>query len=134
MARFNAVLRRVCGETGAMLVDFAVDPACADARSWAEDRVHLSSHGHRALSYRAAAALGVPGANELGELDLALHGEPDDDGLPDSDGSRWLWTHVRPWMGRRMLGRTAGDGRSPKHAALVPVIPMDRSGEFTAAS
>ena len=43
---------------------------------WSDDRVHLSSHGHRVLSYRAAAALGVPRRRELGELDIAMHDEP----------------------------------------------------------
>jgi phosphatidylinositol alpha 1,6-mannosyltransferase len=37
----------------------------------------------------------------------------------------WVWTHVRPWLGRRLRGRTAGDGLHPKHDALVPVVPLD---------
>ena len=40
----------------------------------------------------------------------------------------WMWTHVRPWLGRRLRGRTAGDGMLPKHDALVPVIPADPLG------
>jgi phosphatidylinositol alpha 1,6-mannosyltransferase len=40
----------------------------------------------------------------------------------------WAWQHVRPWLGRRLRGRTAGDGREPKHATLVPVVPADPSG------
>lgn len=118
--RFNAVLAEYAANTGATLLDFASDPAIADARSWGEDRVHLSSQGHRQLSYRAAAALGVPAADALGELDIALH--ETEEWIPTS---RWLWTHVRPWAGRRLLGRTAGDGLVAKHHDLVAVSPRD---------
>jgi len=123
--RFNVVLRDYAERSGCMLLDFSGDPACADPRTWAEDRVHLSSQGHRLLSYRAATVLGVPGADTLGDLDLAMHDEP---GAEDEwvSNARWLWVHVRPWMGRRILGRTAGDGRVAKHSELVPISPPDR--------
>jgi phosphatidylinositol alpha 1,6-mannosyltransferase len=122
--RFNAVLRARCAAADAVLLDFAGDPACAERRSWAEDRVHLSSHGHRVLSYRAAAALGVPDASELGALDLAMHVEQgaEDAWIPTA---RWVRAHAAPWALRRLRGRRAGDGRAAKHSALVPVVPGD---------
>jgi phosphatidylinositol alpha 1,6-mannosyltransferase len=122
--RFNVVLRRRCAELGAVVLDFAADPACAEPRSWAEDRVHLSSHGHRVLSYRAAAALGVPDASELGALDLAMH---DEQGAEDAwiPTTRWLRVHAAPWALRRLRGRRAGDGLVAKHSELVPIEPGD---------
>ena len=114
-----------------MLLDFSVDPACADARAWGEDRVHLSSHGHRLLSYRAAAAVGVPGAGALGTLDLAMHDDEEDIADAWIPTARWLWTHVRPWAGRRVRGRTAGDGLVAKHSRLVPVLPIDPSSAMS---
>ena len=124
--RFNAVLRVYAERSGCMILDFSNDPACADPATWAEDRVHLSSAGHRLLSYRAAAVLGVPGAGTLGDLDVAMHDE--EKGAEDDwvSNSRWLWVHVRPWLGRRMLGRTAGDGRVAKHSELVRISPPER--------
>ena len=92
---------------------------------WSSDRVHLSSAGHRMLAYRAAEALGVPQARQLADLDVAMHAE--DSAVALSTPS-WMWQHVRPWLGRRLRGRTAGDGREPKHTTLVPVIPSDSSG------
>ncbi len=130
--RFNAVLRDYAERSNSMLLDFSTDPACADPRTWAEDRVHLSSHGHRLLSYRAAAVLGVPGAATLGDLDAAMHEEPGDEDEWVSN-ARWLWTHVRPWLGRRLRGRTAGDGLSAKHSELVPISPPDRRKAPTTA-
>lgn len=121
LARYAAALREVAADTGSVLLDFRTDPACGQQRTWSEDRVHLSSHGHRLLSYRAAEALGVPGAFEVGALDIAMHEEP---GVHDSwtPTSRWLWAHARPWAMRRLQGRTAGDGLAAKHSALV-VVP-----------
>jgi len=120
-------LRRIAALTGARVLDLSRDPEWLDPRRWSDDRVHLSSHGHRVLSYEAAVALGVPGARELGELDMAMHDEPVGEQLTTR---AWFWTHVRPWLGRRLRGRTAGDGLLPKHDALVPVAAPD-SGSRT---
>jgi phosphatidylinositol alpha 1,6-mannosyltransferase len=118
--------------TAATMLDFSNDPACAEAKSWAEDRVHLSSHGHRALSYRAAAHVGIAGAAELGALDAAVHNEPV--GILDAaiPTRQWLWVHVRPWIGRRLRGRTAGDGILAKRPELAAVIPAATPGVATA--
>ena len=118
--RFGAAVRSIAHETGSILLDVGADPFRADPRSWAEDRVHLSSHGHRVLSYRAAERIGLPGAAVIGALDIAMHDEPGRFDAPTDDVS-WLARHVLPWAVRRMRGRTAGDGRQAKHSALVQV-------------
>lgn len=125
---FGRELRRRARESGALFLDPASELDLADTRMWAGDRVHLSSRGHRMLSYAAAATLGLDGAAELGLLENAMHDEepgPDDEPLSHA---RWLWTHVRPWAGRRIRGRTAGDGRVAKHDELVPILPASRPG------
>ena len=131
IARFNVVLAEYAAQTGSMLLDFSADPACGEQRAWGEDRVHLSSHGHRLLSYRAAEALGLPGAGAIGALDLAMH--DDETEVEDTwiSTRQWLWTHVRPWAGRRVRGRTAGDGLSAKHSTLVRVGSPDPSGSVS---
>ncbi|HWL01253.1 MAG TPA: glycosyltransferase [Microbacteriaceae bacterium] len=129
-ARFGAVLRRIARETGSMLLDFRTDPVCHEQRAWADDRVHLSSHGHRVLSYRAAEVLGIPGALEVGALDIAMHAprvEPsglDQESEPGMHDAwirtlPWLRHHMLPWALRRLRGRTAGEGLGPKHTALI---------------
>lgn len=121
--RLAGELHRVAEETGAMLLDFTQDPDRIDERMWAADRVHLSSYGHRVLSYRAAAVLGVSGASELGALDALLHDDAPETRIDRISTPAWVWTHVRPWAGRRARGRTEGDGRSPKHSRLIDVVP-----------
>lgn len=125
---FGRELRHRSREAGALYLDPAAELDLADPRMWAGDRVHLSSRGHRSLSYAAAATLGLAGATELGQLETAMHDEepgPDDEPLSHA---RWLWTHVRPWATRRIRGRAAGDGRAAKHDELVPILPATRPG------
>ena len=125
--RLATELHRVAAETGAQLLDFTQDPERVDERMWAADRVHLSSYGHRVLSYRAATALGVPGASALGALDALMHDDAPETRIDRISTPAWIWTHVRPWAGRRLRGRTAGDGLAPKHTTLIEVVPLANS-------
>jgi lysophospholipase L1-like esterase len=98
------------------LVDLFPVPAFDDPRMWAEDRLHFSAEGHRRVAEAVLQALGfepsfdwreplppappVPRLTRLGE-DL-----------------RWIRTHVLPWIGRRLTGRSSGDNRPAKRPTL----------------
>ncbi|TPW70238.1 glycosyltransferase [Schumannella sp. 10F1B-5-1] len=133
--RFNRELAVQCAASGARFVDVGGSGAFADAGDWAADRVHLSSIGHRTLCYRAAAALGVPGAGAFEALDAAVHVSADGrPARPDADApgerlptARWLLQHAAPWAGRRVRGRRAGDGLVAKHAAAVHLVAGEQS-------
>jgi phosphatidylinositol alpha 1,6-mannosyltransferase len=114
-AAYNAGLRRIAAEAGAILLDLEATPAVRARPLWADDRVHLRPGGHRFVAYRAAEALGVPDAEALGELDAALHA----DDAPA--GGSWLRRDALPWLWRRVRGRTAGDGRIAKHDDYVTI-------------
>nr|WP_221446857.1 GDSL-type esterase/lipase family protein [Microbacterium thalassium] len=114
---YNVHLRRIADQTGARLVDIEPQPAMRESAMWADDRVHLRSGGHRFLAYRAAAALGVPDAVELADLDAVLHSEEDEPANP----SGWFTRDALPWVWRRLRGRTAGDGLSAKHDGYVVI-------------
>ncbi|GAB3405557.1 hypothetical protein GCM10027515_19030 [Schumannella luteola] len=126
--RFNRELALQCEAAGARFLDVASTGAFADAGDWAADRVHLSSIGHRTLCYRAAAALGIPGAEQFEALDAAVHVGADADApgerLPTA---RWLLQHAAPWAGRRVRGRRAGDGLVAKHAEAVQLTASGAS-------
>ncbi|MGI9823385.1 glycosyltransferase [Agromyces sp. Marseille-Q5079] len=133
-------LRGIARETGAILLDVAVLPELTATDMWAEDRVHLNSAGHRALAYAAARALGVPDAAALGALEQAAHEDPEDGAATAIDRQvgdlRWLASHAAPWIGRRLRGRTAGDGRESKRPELLPVLAPAASpvvGDATSA-
>jgi phosphatidylinositol alpha 1,6-mannosyltransferase len=127
--RFAERLLERADASGAVLLDAGSHAGLTVRGVWAEDRVHLNSSGHRTLAYAAASVLGVPDAAALAALDAALHGDVDEPDAPPIGTAEWIRRHAAPWAGRRLLGRTAGDGRDPKHDVLVPVPPPggDRS-------
>lgn len=117
--RYRDRLLPRASDAGAIVLDASRHAVLVGRGVWAEDRVHLNSSGHRTLAYAAADALGVPDAAALAELDAVLHGDTDEPDAPPLPTGEWLRRHAAPWAGRRLLGRTAGDGRQPKHDALV---------------
>jgi lysophospholipase L1-like esterase len=97
---------------GVTIVDNWADVELRDIRYWAPDRLHLNAAGHRRVA-----------ANVLGALEVPV---PDAAGASDADGSRertaaYWREYVLPWIGRRVTGRSSGDGRLPKSAQLEPV-------------
>ncbi len=92
--------------------------ALRDWRMWAEDRIHLSSEGHRRVALAALDALGHPTDIEQWRTPL----EP----LPPvprnrqvAADARWVATHLAPWLARRIRGRSGGEQFRAKHNALV---------------
>jgi hypothetical protein len=86
--------------------------------------VHLSSRGHRFVSYRAAEVLGLPDVEALGALDAALHAEED---RPVS--GTWLLRDALPWVWRRLRGRTAGDEITAKHTDYIELPAEDQRAD-----
>lgn len=119
---YNARLRELAAATGSMLLDVEADPELIDLERWAEDRVHLNAAGHRGIADAAARMLGVRDASVLGELEHVVHDQEEDLGVTAVGDAEWLVRHAVPWLRRRLAGRAAGDGRTPKRAQLVPVI------------
>jgi len=96
------------------VVDNWFDTELYDARFWAPDRLHLNSLGHRRVAAKVLAALGVPSSlNAEAPVPAVLKSSP-------SRGEH-LREHVLPWIGRRLTGKSSGDGRLPKQATLQPV-------------
>ena len=113
--------RGICASAvrhGAQLIDLWTMPQLVDARLWAPDRLHLSPLGHRHI---AAVVLQLTG-----------HAAPDGWEVPAEPVRRqrwldaragdlaWSWAHLRPWLVRKIRGRSMGDGLVPKYPALRP--------------
>lgn len=116
----TAALEPLGREEGVTFVNAFGDEEIRRAPYWGEDRLHLNSHGHRRVADLVLAALG--------------HAEdPRPGALPDPattararrvvDELRFYGAHVAPWLGRRLRGRSSGDGRVPKHPAWQRVAP-----------
>jgi lysophospholipase L1-like esterase len=103
---------------GALVVDLYGAPALGDPRMWADDRLHLTAEGHRRVAEAVWQTLGLPA-----ESDWAV-------GLPPAARPAWAARrsadlrftreHLVPWIGRRLTGRSSGDGRAPKRPHLLP--------------
>lgn len=101
-----------------VVVDLFSAPCFDDRRLWAEDRLHLSPEGHRRVAAGVLEALGRPA-----EFDWRAplpEAAPRGRGEKLRDDLRWLRTHVIPWIGRRITGRSSGDGRPAKRPELLP--------------
>ncbi|WP_462418482.1 SGNH/GDSL hydrolase family protein [Kytococcus sp. Marseille-QA3725] len=92
-----------------------------DARMWAPDRIHLSTEGHRRVAQQAAWTLGlqVEGATERA-WDAPLTPVPPLTRWESMQANRqWVALHLRPWVERRLTGRSSGDGRMPKRPTVA---------------
>ncbi|MBC9714894.1 SGNH/GDSL hydrolase family protein [Streptomyces sp. TRM66268-LWL] len=103
---------------GAVVVDLYGAATLSDQRMWDVDRLHLTGEGHRRVAEAVWQSLGY---------------EPEEDWrapLPPAVPPKWLARraadvsfarqHLIPWIGRRLTGRSSGDGRPAKRAELLP--------------
>ncbi|HKE50383.1 MAG TPA: SGNH/GDSL hydrolase family protein [Actinomycetes bacterium] len=116
---YNDHLRAIGDQHGCLVADLWSLSTLYDWRAWSEDRLHLSAAGHRLVAGYVAELLGVGGGR--GEWQQPW---------PPADPVRWVsrrradahWlrAHVLPWVGRRLRGRSSGDGMPPKRPDLSP--------------
>jgi len=120
IAAYNMHLRAIADERGCELVDLWSMRVLCDPRAWSQDRLHLTSEGHRLVALRTCAVLGLP-------VDGDWRG-PLPAGAPAHtwfsarrQDARWAMDYAMPWLNRRIRGRSSGDGRPPKRPELLPV-------------
>lgn len=116
--RFNEALREVADRNGVLLLDLEENPVTTDPRIWCEDRLHLNPEGHRRLAIGMASLIGEEGDDWLTALPPML---PPGRTARMVDDLRWASTFFLPWVGRRITGKSSGDGRLPKRPELQPV-------------
>lgn len=106
----------VQGREGVILVDNFTTIEGRHPAFWSEDRLHLTSLGHQWIASRVLTAMGVPTESPTPADAEVVRG-----GLRGE--VRYWWTYVLPWMGRRLMGRSSGDGRSPKYSTWTLIPP-----------
>jgi len=112
------VRQRIHGR-GMLFVDNWADTGLRDLRYWSLDRLHLNTLGHQRVAGNVLAALGVEIVPTSGAADAAPHHL-----VAARPGTAAYWReYVLPWIGRRMTGRSSGDGRTPKRPTLQPLSP-----------
>ena len=114
---FNAVVRDMAAEVGAIVLEATADPDIGSRRFLDKDRLHLNPAGHHRVAQGVLQTIGGPydpnwraGLPALPRRSLLAK---------IFDDLRWFITFLIPWMSRRIRGVSSGDGRSPKHSAPV---------------
>lgn len=116
LRELNAVIRAITARHGAFLIDLEAHTVASDPRLWDLDRLHGNPEGHRRIAAAAAEALGLPGADH--SWAAAFPSAPARRGL--SADAVWAARYLRPWLLRRLRGRSSGDGRVAKRPQLAP--------------
>ena len=112
-------VRAVVPESGVTFVDNFGDPVLRDLRYWSLDRLHLNAFGHARVASNVLSALGVAVPAEWRVEEIAA-AAPLGRRRPSLAYYR---EYVLPWIGRRLTGRSSGDGRHAKLPELTPVDP-----------
>lgn len=119
--RINAYdqhVRQIADTYDCYLMDFWGVALFDDPRCWSVDRLHLSQIGHERVSRAAWEAVG--GADDGWRA--ALPPAAGDSWLTARvSDAQWVWSHLGPWVGRRLRGVSSGDGLSAKRPDLTPV-------------
>ncbi|MFG2738075.1 SGNH/GDSL hydrolase family protein [Streptomyces harbinensis] len=103
---------------GVVVVDLYASAALSDQRMWADDRLHLTAEGHRRVAEAVWQRLGyAPAFDWDAPLPPAA---PVRFARRIGADVRFAREHLLPWIGRRLTGRSSGDGRAPKRPKLSP--------------
>lgn len=119
-AVLNAHVWSIARRHGAHVLDLWGMRSLHDWRMWADDRIHLTTEGHRRVAQGALESLGLEPDDVAWDDPLAPLPP-----LPRSARVRadvaWMRTHAYPWATRRLRGRSSGDRRRAKRPELMPV-------------
>ncbi len=115
IARLLAVVDELAVRHQAVVVDLFSHKVFDSPALWADDRIHLNTEGHRRVAEAVLQALGRPVEFDwtapVDVLPSPWHAKVRAD-------ARWMRMHAAPWIGRRLRGRSSGDGRVPKRSDL----------------
>lgn len=100
-----------------------------DWRLWADDRIHLTSEGHRRVALAALSTLGHDPESDDWHLPLPP-APPSRRRETVAANATWAREHLGPWVRRRVQGRSSGDTVTAKRPALtaVPALQRDATG------
>lgn len=119
IAVLNEVVREAQASYGPVVVDFASEPLAGHPALWFDDRLHGNPEGHRRVATALAAAIGI--TDEDWRADPPAETVPE--GLLRIVGreSRWVATHMAPWVWGRVRREEYATGGRCKRPDLLPV-------------
>lgn len=119
----SANLYSIAARHGAHVLGLWGMRSVRDSRMWGEDRIHLSTEGHRRVHWAAMQALGLEVPDDWDEP--LPPSPPRPRAETRAKRTQWARTHAVPWVHRRLTGRSSGDSVTAKRAELTPFGPSD---------
>jgi lysophospholipase L1-like esterase len=117
----NDRIRAAALRHGVVVAETAHHPVVTDPRLWTQDRIHASPLGHERIAAALAHALRLPGSNDSWTSPLSSPAVTPSARRVAATELRWVATFHGPWLGRRLRGRSSGDGRTAKRPHLLPM-------------
>ena len=119
MEELFTIVDELAQQHGAVVVDLYGAPSLADPRLWDVDRLHLTAEGHRRVAEAVWQSLGYDPEDTEWRTPPAVTPPPGWASRRVAD-VRFARQHLLPWIGRRLTGRSSGDGRPAKRPELLP--------------
>ncbi|MFF7260648.1 SGNH/GDSL hydrolase family protein [Streptomyces sp. NPDC008159] len=111
MEELFACVDDLAARHGALVVDLYGAPSLSDPRMWDVDRLHLTAEGHRRVAEAVWQALGHPAEDAEWRTPMAVTAPPAWVARQMAH-ARFARQYLLPWIGRRLTGRSSGDGRT----------------------
>ncbi|MFD5592961.1 SGNH/GDSL hydrolase family protein [Streptomyces griseorubiginosus] len=119
MEELFTVVDELAARHGAVVVDLYGALSLSDQRMWDVDRLHLTAEGHRRVAEAVWQTLGYDPEDTEWRTPLPATVPPKWLARRIAD-VRFTRQHLLPWIGRRLTGRSSGDGMPPKRPDLLP--------------
>ncbi|MEW9528345.1 SGNH/GDSL hydrolase family protein [Microbispora sp. NPDC049125] len=129
-AALNDRIRAAALRHGVIVAETAHHPVVTDPRLWSEDRLHASPLGHERIAAAVAHALRLPGSSDAWTHPLSSPAAVPYGWRAVAAELRWAAAFLGPWLGRRLRGRSSGDGRVAKRPHLLPVQALPVESEI----
>ncbi|QHC23614.1 SGNH/GDSL hydrolase family protein [Streptomyces sp. GS7] len=118
----NDRIRQAARRHGVAVAETSHHPVVTDPRLWSPDRLHASPLGHQRIAAAVAHALALPGSDDTWTHPLPPLATPAPTGWNAAAAElRWVAAFLGPWLGRRLRGRSSGDGHTAKRPQLLAV-------------
>ncbi|NEB01138.1 SGNH/GDSL hydrolase family protein [Streptomyces sp. SID13726] len=119
MEELFEVVEELASRHGALVVDLYGAPSLSDPRLWDVDRLHLTAEGHRRVAEAVWQVLGYDPEDTEWRTPAPATVPPKWVARRIAD-ARFARQHLLPWIGRRLTGRSSGDGMPAKRPELLP--------------